>query len=113
MAQGDYNTNNVRHIEHRAQYLANHRARAQTVKTAAHSGLQRKRDRHKDTHEGNDLGWRQAVLPDPLDATVAEHPAGESKNSKEDGGQVGDAGFHRDSSRRVVRDGEKLQENMM
>ena len=35
-------------------------------------------------HEGYDLFGRQAVLPDPLDATVAQHPAGEAEDSKRD-----------------------------
>jgi len=84
MAKGNNDADIVRHVQQRAQNLANHRARAQIAQSVAHRSLQRERDRHEETHEGNNLVWRQAVLPNPLDATVAEHPAGEAKNSKED-----------------------------
>ncbi len=112
MTEGDNDADIVRHVEQGTKHLADHRARAQIAKPAAHRGLQRQRDRHEESHEGNYLFWRQAVLPDPLDATVAEHPAGEAEDSKEDGGQVGDPGFHRGSPHWAAWDREKIQENM-
>lgn len=112
MAEGYHDADIVRHVEQGTQYLADDRARAQIAKPAAHCSLQRQRDRHEEPHEGDDLLGRQAVLSDPLDATVAEHPEGEAEDSKEHGSQVGDAGFHRGSSHRAARDREKIQENI-
>jgi hypothetical protein len=86
--------------------------RAQTAQVAAHGGLQRERQRHEAAHEGDYLVGRQAVLPDPLDATVAQHPAGEAGDSESDGGQIGNAGFHRDHSRWAVLDKDKFQSDM-
>ncbi len=62
MAEGDHDADVIRHVEHGAQHLADHRARAQVAEPAAHRGLQRQRDRHEETHEGNNLLGRQAVL---------------------------------------------------
>jgi hypothetical protein len=58
------------------------------------------------------LARNKPILPDPLDATVAEHPTGEAEDSKKDGGQVGDTGFHRAPSIRAVRDKENIQSDI-
>jgi len=112
MAEGDDDADVVGHVERGAQHLADHRTRAEIAETAARCGLQHERDRHEEAHEGNNLFGREAVLADPLDATVAEHPTGEAEDGNEDGGQVGDAGFHWGPSRGAGQVGEMIQSDM-
>jgi hypothetical protein len=112
MAESNNDADVVRHVQKGAQYLAHRGARTQIAKIAAHCGPQRERERHEETHAGDDFFRWQAVLPDPLDATIAEHPTGEAEDCKKDRGQVGDAGFHGDPPRRGVRVREKIQPDM-
>src|ERR1039457_7394447 len=102
MAEGNDDADVVRHVQKGAQHLAHHRVRTQIAEVAAHSGLQRERQRYEQTHECDDLfGW-QPILPDPLDATVAEHPTGEAEDSKKNGSQVDRKSTRLNSSNLVI-----------